>query len=84
MASMGLGRFCGSLNSKVKSASASTGPIFSMRSSALTRLCACLALLALALKRAMNFCRCATLSCCLEYAVACSAICSARMSSNLL
>src|SRR3990167_4479729 len=43
MASMGLGRLVGSLNSKVNSASASTGAIFSMRSSALTRLCACLA-----------------------------------------
>ena len=41
-------------------------------------------LLALALKRAMNFCRWAILSCCLENAVCCSAICSARMSSNLL
>jgi hypothetical protein len=36
---------------------------FSMRSSALTRLCACLALVALALKRSMNFCRWAILSC---------------------
>ena len=55
-----------------------------MRSSALTRLCACLALLALALKRAMNFCRWAIFSCCLANAVCCSAICSERRSSNLL
>ena len=39
-----------------------------MRASALTRLCACLALLALALKRSMNFCRCAMRSCCLRVA----------------
>ena len=65
----------GSLNSKLKSASASSGATFSMRSSALTRLCACLALLALALKRSMNFCRWAILSCCLEKADCCSSSC---------
>jgi hypothetical protein len=74
----------GSLNSKVKSASASSGATFSMRSSAFTRLCACLALLALALKRSMNFCRWAILSCCLLKAVCCSAICSARRVSKAL
>ena len=84
MLSIGLGRLAGSLNSKLKSASASRGAIFSMRSKALTRLCACLALLALALKRAMNFCKWAILSCCLAKAFCCNSICSARMSSNLL
>ena len=84
IASIGLGRLAGSLNSKVKSASASTGAIFSMRSSALTRLCACLALVALALKRSMNFCRCAIFSFCLENAACCSSSCCARIVSNAL
>ncbi|EKE18290.1 MAG: hypothetical protein ACD_10C00049G0001 [uncultured bacterium] len=55
-----------------------------MRSSALTRLCACLALLALALKRVMKDCRWAIFSACLAMVACCSSICSARMSSNLL
>ena len=37
----------------------------SIRSSALMRLCACFALVALARKRSMNDCRCATWRCCL-------------------
>lgn len=64
-ASIGFGRFIGSRNSNWKSALVNTGPSRSMRASAFTRLCACLALLALALNRSMNFCRCAMRSCCL-------------------
>ncbi len=65
-ASIGFGRLFGSRNSNWKSLLVSTGASFSMRASAFTRLCACLALLAFALKRSMNFCRCATRSCCFE------------------
>src|SRR5258708_15811759 len=80
---MGLGRLAGGLNSKVKSALASMGATFSMRSICLTRLCACLALEALALKRSMNFCRWAILSCWRSNEACCSRICWARSSSNL-
>ena len=62
--SIGFGRLAGSLNSNEKSAAVSTGASFSIRASAFTRLCACFALVALALKRSMNFCRCAMRSCC--------------------
>ena len=67
-----------------KSEAVSTGASFSMRSSAFTRLCACLALLALALKRSMNFCRWAMRSCCFSNADCCSTMRSARISSKAL
>ena len=65
-------------------AQASKGATFSMRSKALTRLCACLALLAWALKRLMNFCRWAILSCCLAKEACCNSICCARRISKPL
>ena len=50
----GFGNAFGSANSKLNGESACAGANFSIRSSAFTRLCACLALLAFALKRVIN------------------------------
>jgi hypothetical protein len=56
----------------------------SMRSSALTRLCAWRALVALALKRSMKRCRCAIVSCCFEVGGLLQRQISARISSKAL
>jgi len=53
-----------------------------MRASALTRLCAWRALVALALNRSMKRCRWAILSCCRANAACCCAMRSARISSK--
>ena len=82
--SIGFGRLAGSRNSNSKSLAVSTGASFSMRSSALTRLCACSALVALALKRSMKRCRCAMRSCWREYAACACEMRSARASSKAL
>ena len=79
---MGLGRLTGSRNSKAKSLAVSTGASFSIRASAFTRLCACLALVALALKRSMKRCRWAMRSCCLSKAAWAWVSRSARMPSK--
>ncbi len=84
IASIGLGRLFGSLNSNEKSAAVSTGAMRSMRASAFTRLCACLALLALALKRSMKRCSWATRSCWRPCAAACCDMRSERISSKVV
>ncbi len=82
IASIGLGRLNGSRNSNEKSDAVNTGASFSIRAKAFTRLCACLALDALALKRSMNFCRCAMRSFCFSKPACCCSIRSARISSK--
>jgi hypothetical protein len=83
-ASIGFGRFTGSLNSNAKSLAVSTGASFSMRASAFTRLCACFAFDAFALKRSMKCCSCAMRSCWRENAACCCDMRSARIASKAL
>ena len=80
---IGFGLWPASANSNCTGLEAWAGATSVIRSSAFTRLCAWRALLALALKRAMNDSRWAMCACCFTNADCCTASCIARSFSKV-